>query len=88
MVILGGWVFSYERGTPVQPYTCRAPRAISFCGSNKLRSKFPEGKVALVGMHRMPALPPERAFFIDNLLVRLHFIIVMIRWTGLAPWGG
>jgi len=28
----------------------------------------------------------EREFFIDNLLVRLHSIIVMIRWTGLAPW--
>ena len=28
----------------------------------------------------------EREFFIDNLLVRNHFIIVMIRWTGLAPW--
>jgi len=28
----------------------------------------------------------ERDFFIDNLLVRLHYIIVMIRWTGLAPW--
>ena len=22
---------------------------------------------------------------IDNLLVRIHFVIVMIRWTGLAP---
>ena len=21
-----------------------------------------------------------------NLLVRIHLIIVMIRWTGLAPW--
>ena len=30
--------------------------------------------------------PREREFFIDNLLVRVHFIIVMIRWTGLAPW--
>ena len=29
---------------------------------------------------------PEREFFIDNLLVRTHFIIVIIRWTGLAPW--
>jgi len=29
---------------------------------------------------------PEREFFIGNLLVRIHFIIVMIRWTGLAPW--
>ena len=28
----------------------------------------------------------ERDFFIDSLLVRIHFIIVMIRWTGLAPW--
>jgi len=28
----------------------------------------------------------ERDIFIDNLLVRIHFIIVMIRWTGLAPW--
>ena len=28
----------------------------------------------------------EREFFIYNLLVRIHFIIVMIRWTGLAPW--
>ena len=27
----------------------------------------------------------ERDFFIDNLLVRIHFIIEMIRWTGLAP---
>jgi len=24
----------------------------------------------------------EREFFIDNLLVRIHFIIMMIRWTG------
>jgi len=24
----------------------------------------------------------ERVLFIDNLLVRNHFIIVMIRWTG------
>ena len=28
----------------------------------------------------------EREFFIDNLLVRIHLIVVMIRWTGLAPW--
>jgi len=27
----------------------------------------------------------DREFFIDNLMVRIHFIIVMIRWTGLAP---
>ena len=28
----------------------------------------------------------ERESFIDNLLVRIHFIIEMIWWTGLAPW--
>ena len=34
----------------------------------------------------MPKGANEREFFIDNLLVRIHFIIEMIRWTGLAPW--
>ena len=29
---------------------------------------------------------PERESFIENLLVRIHCIIVIIRWTGLAPW--
>ena len=29
----------------------------------------------------------EREFFIDNLLVRIHTIILIIAWTGLAPWG-
>jgi len=28
----------------------------------------------------------QRVFFLDNLLVRLHSIIDMIWWTGLAPW--
>jgi len=28
----------------------------------------------------------EKEFFIDNLLDRIHFVLVMIRWTGLAPW--
>jgi len=32
------------------------------------------------------AVMAEREFFIDNLLVRIHCIIVMSRWTGLAPW--
>jgi len=27
----------------------------------------------------------ERKFCIDNLLFRIHFIIVMISWTGLVP---
>ena len=33
------------------------------------------------------ALPcQERDVFVDNLLVRIHFIIVMVGWIGLAPW--
>ena len=28
----------------------------------------------------------EKQFFVDNLLVRNHFIIVMIMWNGFAPW--
>ena len=28
----------------------------------------------------------EREFLIENLLVRIHFIVEMIRRTGLAPW--
>ena len=37
------------------------------------------------GFERISPLP-EREVFIDNLLVRIHLIFVMIRWTGLAPW--
>ena len=28
----------------------------------------------------------QRGFSIDNLPVRIHLIIEMIWWTGLAPW--
>ena len=28
----------------------------------------------------------EIEFDFDNLMVRIHCIIVMIRWTGHAPW--
>ena len=28
----------------------------------------------------------EKKFLIENLLVRIHFIVVVARWTGLAPW--
>jgi len=28
----------------------------------------------------------EGDFFLDNLVVRTPFIIVMIGWAGLAPW--
>ena len=33
-----------------------------------------------------PACPAAREFFSDNQLVRNHFFIEIIWWTGLAPW--
>ena len=38
---------------------------------------------ALRGVEHTPVLQPP---FVLHLRVRIHFIIVMIRWTGLAPW--
>ena len=35
---------------------------------------------------KLPTTTEREFFFIDNLLIRIHFIIVMIWWTGLAPW--
>jgi len=40
------------------------------------------------GGPRKHSTPRRGQFFIDNLLVRTHYIIVMIKWTGLAPGGG
>ena len=33
------------------------------------------------------AVPDRFVLLTTNLLVQIHFVIVMIRWTGLAPWG-
>jgi len=46
-------------------------------------SPYPDSMCALQEGFRVQGL---RDFFIDNLLVRVHFIIVMVSWTGLAPW--
>jgi len=35
---------------------------------------------------RKVSVRSERDLFLDNLVVRIPFIIVMIRWAGLAPW--
>ena len=37
-----------------------------------------------IGRHQHPQI--ERGFVFDNPLVRIHSIIEMIWWTGLAPW--
>ena len=55
--------------------------------TNKKKKKVPgsfrvAGRAPLGGQEGMFL----REFCIDNLPDRIHFIIVMIRWTGLAPW--
>ena len=45
-------------------------------------NSFPTG--SCVGSVKLR--PREREFFINYLLVRIHLIIMMIRWIGLAPW--
>ena len=52
----------------------------NFAGLVKTQSGVPQSWYNPIQPHR------EREFFIDNLLDRIHFIIVMIGWTGLAPW--
>ena len=34
----------------------------------------------------VPVRVVQREFFIDNLLVRIHFISEMVWWAGLVPW--
>jgi len=46
------------------------------------RKREPASSNHAAARARAPAVRRE----IDNLLVRVHFIIEMIRWTGLAPW--
>ena len=46
----------------------------------------PKGPVVIWDTETGAEVGREREFCIDNLLVQIHVIIVMIRWTGLAPW--
>ena len=47
---------------------------------------FQQARGKRTSWSRLPSRSlPERDFFIDNLLVRIHFIVVMMRWSGLAP---
>jgi len=60
----------------------RAPR-----GAKGRQRLAPQGtRVGRGRFQRRGAKSRSREFFINNLLVRNRFIIVMIRWTGLAPW--
>ena len=59
----------------------------SFMAESRVEWHRLEQRVAILGMRQPRQVTErEREFFVDNLLVRIHFIIVMVRWTGLAPW--
>ena len=53
-------------------------------------SLLPPSPLSLLSTPPPSSCPPprgaEEGCFIDNPLVRMHHTIVMIRWTGLAPW--
>ena len=48
--------------------------------------RYGSGYAALLFLKTRSAQLVESDFFIDNLRVRIHFIIDMIWWIGLAPW--
>ena len=64
-------------GGPIRPYRRRAYSTLT---PPRIPGSAPRLSRPLLTMQG------EREFFIGNLLVRIHVIIVMIRWTGLAPW--
>jgi len=67
----------------------KGPTVESFCSKFHLFSGLKRDQLMRdLRYQHARNVPPsaEREFCIDNLLVRIHFIVVMIRWTGLAPW--
>ena len=48
--------------------------------------RLPVRRFAFLPPPRQPLPGAEREICIDNLLVRIHFIIVILSWTGLALW--
>ena len=91
---------SYERGTPVfarqRTWEVKAPMAAesramgsptpSHLSLSLARSLARSRARSLSLSHTHDLHTRDREFFIGNLLVRIHCNIVMIRWTGLAPW--
>ena len=61
------------------------PQCLFVCGAICGASAWVNEQVPPLAQTQVPGLQ-ERDFFIDNLLVRIHSIIEMIKWTGLAPW--
>ena len=54
--------------------------------AHRARRAAPRTRARTKGLDRREDARVPRERVIDNLLVRIHYIIVMIKWTGLAPW--
>ena len=75
---------SISRSDKVPPVTQeRASGGVRGKGSHYTRTGLRHAQEA--GSHGAASCR-DREIFLDNLLVRIRFIIVMIRWTGFAPW--
>ena len=57
------------------------PLALSLSRHSSGETPLGEGAREVSVRHHLP----QREFFIDSLLVQIHFIIELIWWTGLAP---
>ena len=76
---------------PITDHTTRIPSGVA---SRATTNHAANGSVFVnlrnfgdwVAVPAAPRLPGETEFFIDNLLVRVLFIIEIIGWTGLEPW--
>ena len=69
--------------------SCSARKSANVSGSkdSALPARGVHG-LKIVNTRQRWCCPParERELSINNLLVRIHFIMMMIRWTELAPW--
>ena len=79
-------IYTTHTHTPPEQEKAKAPPKMQRSPSAEIRAKIEkEFKERTEGVASLK-YDYERECFIDKLLVRIHFIIVMIRWTGLAPW--
>ena len=83
-----------SRGGPVSAAALTCPPRATATLPPFLSTLEDSGRFSSSGKHHQGWLGPrlvrcswaEKESSLDNLLVRVYFIIVMIRWTGLAPW--
>jgi len=81
------WLLTSLAFCPVDLSKIKFPTIFSYSFSSQPSTLNTSELCVFSGRVRGGRRPAQREFLIDNLLVRNHFIIVTIRWAGLAPWG-